>query len=515
MDRSEVNPSETGGRRVDARALLAGVLVAALASRLALAGSKSLVLDEFHSYFHATHAPLSAFWDALRSDNHPPLSFLAIGAAVDAFGRSELALRLPALLAGLLEIALVARLVRRLGGSARAAAAGALLLAVSAMHVDYGTQARMYAPFALAVTCALSGAVELVRAERPGRGSGRGAQAAVALGLAAAFHLHYFAVQYAVVLFAGAALACAVDGAPRRALRFVGPGAATVLLSAPWAWFGLRAQLGHELQPGGDDLSVRALAESYVHLFAHNVSLGGDAARWVFVAGACLALLLAALGALALLRDRARRPAGVVVVAVAFGAPAFCFALAQLAPRAGFTWHYVLPSAAPAAALAAVGALGVAGAAPRALRARTTALLAAAASGAALVGLHLASPATEDFRGAVAHALERARPLTPDEDVRVVSIEWQPALFPQGQPYDYYAPRIAGDAAPPREPIIEGAYAPERVGVLLRSDRVVLIRRSLPDTRTVVERLTAKFGPPERRGFGYGLDVLEFRASAE
>lgn len=512
MERPETNPAGTRGPRVDARALLVGVLVAAIASRIALAGSKSLVLDEFHSYFHATNGPLSSFRDALRRDNHPPLSFLAIGASADAFGRSELALRLPALLSGLLEIALVARLVRRLGGSARAAAAGALLLAVSAMHVDYGTQARMYAPFALAVTCALSGAVELVRG---GERAGRGAAAAVALGLAAAFHLHYFAVQYAVVLFAGGALACALDGAPRRALRLVGPGALTVLLCAPWAWSGLRPQLGHELQPGGDDLTVAALAESYVHLFAHNVSLAGDAARWVFVGGAGLALVLAALGALALLRSRATRPCGAVVVAAAFGAPAFSFALAQLAPRAGFTWHYVLPSAAPAAVLAAIGAFGTAGAAVRAARARSAALAAAAVTGAVLVGLHLASPATEDFRGAVAHTLERARPLAPGEDVRVVAIEWQPSLFPQGQPYDYYAPRIAGDAAPPRAEIHEGGFAPIDVGALLRADRVVLMRRSLPDTRTVVERLTARFGPPERRGFGYGLDVLEFRAGTD
>jgi len=512
VDGSVVDPARAGARRADARALLAAVLVAALASRLVLAGSKSLVLDEFHSYFHATNRPLSSFRDALLRDNHPPLSFLAIGASADAFGRSELALRLPALLAGLLEIALVARLVRRLGGSARAAAAGALLMAVSAMHLDYGTQARMYAPFALAVTCALSGAVELVRGD--GR-AGRGASAAVALGLAAAFHLHYFAVQYAVALLGGAVLACALDGAPRRALRFAAPGALAALLCAPWAWSGLRAQLGHELQPGGDDLTLAALAESYVHLFAHNVSLAGDAARWVFVAGAGLALGLAALGALALLRDRATRPGGAVVVAVAFGAPALSFALAQLAPRAGFTWHYVLPSAAPAAALAAIGALGVAGAAVRAARARAAALLAAAASGAVLVGLHLASPATEDFRGAVAHTLERARPLAPGEDVRVVAIEWQPKLFPQGQPYDYYAPRLAGDDAPPRAEILEGRFAPVDIPALLEADRVVLVRRSLPDTRSVVERLTARFGAPERRRFGYGLDVLEFSSRAE
>ncbi|MEM9803114.1 MAG: hypothetical protein AAGA20_22535, partial [Planctomycetota bacterium] len=250
-----------------------------------------------------------------------------------------------------------------------------------------------------------------------------------------------------------------------------------------------------------DDLGVVALLESYVHLFAHNLSFGGPTGRWFFAGAAAALLLIAARGALLALGAPASRTAGVLLGAAAFAVPAFAWGLAQVLPRAGFTWHYVLPSAAAAAALAGIGARGRA-----ASIVATVALLLTATLGA----LHLVRPATEDFRGAVAYALRAVEGADPDEDVRVVSVEYQPALFPQGQPWDYYAPRLS--ATPPaREPMLEREFSVADPESLLAADRVVLVRRSVPDELFLMRALREAMGAPiDFVDFGYGVDVITF-----
>ena len=153
--------------------LALGLLAIAASTRVWYALTKSLVLDEFHSTYHAFAASGADFLSRLALDNHPPLSFLLIGTASEALGRSELALRSPAIVLGLVEIALVARLAAQLGASRGRALLAAALLATSAMHFDYGTQARMYVPHALMITACLSAFVTLVREDGEGRGAPR------------------------------------------------------------------------------------------------------------------------------------------------------------------------------------------------------------------------------------------------------------------------------------------------------------------------------------------------------
>jgi len=476
-------------------ATLVAILVGAALSRIAMAGSKSLVIDEFHSWYHATRPDLSTFFEGLRLDNHPPLSFLVIGVARAALGSAELALRSPALIAGLVEIALVARLARQLAGP-RASILGALLLATSSLHFDYGTQARMYALLALAITVAVSALIELIGREQPARG----ARVALTLSAAAAFHTHYFGLQYLGVLAVGAAVAASACKTPERARRLLAPLLAAAALSLPWALTGFRAQLANELPPGGDDIGVLALVESFVHLFTHNLSFGGETGRFAFAAAGGLALILAGCGAVRLLHDESTRAAGILLASCAFAVPIVAWGLAHVLPRAGFTWHYVLPSAASAAVLAAAGARG---------RVGTAAVAVALVGTTALCALHLGRPATEDFRGAIAYALDAANAGGEDETVRIVSVEWQPALFPQGQPYDYYAPRLA--ATPPvREPMVEGGFTVVDPARLMEADRVIVIRRSLPDEQFLLTTLRTSFGAPEQAKFGYGVDVLIF-----
>lgn len=467
-----------------ARLALFALLVLALALRVAGALRKSLVLDEFHTWFHATRPSLQAFFETLELDNHPPLGFAVVAAARVVFGASELALRTPALLFGVVELALLFLLARRLSGP-RVALAATALLALSSLHVDFSSQARMYALHSLAASTTLVALLRLLEAP-----PSRTAQVALALSLATAFHTHYFGGQYVIVYALALGLASALDPSLRPKLaRLLAPVGVAALLCAPWALTGFAEQLGHALPPGGDRHSPVELAEAFVHLFFLNVRLGGDGWREAFIAGGGALLLIAARGAWRLLRDPAQRGAGVMYVAGAFGAPLFAWLLALALPRAGFNWHYVLPSALPMALLAAAGARGL-------LRYLFGGALALAAL---LTGLNLATPGTEDFRGAVARALELHRP-----GDALISVEWQPALFPQGQPYDYYAPRLV-DAPPQRLPLEHFTLPDPRV--LDSAQRVIVVRKSLPPGQHLAQLLEARFVRVQQESFGFDLDV--------
>ena len=86
-----------------------------LTLRAYFAGQKGLVLDEFHSDFHASRATFSELLQSVRADNHPPLSFALISLAQDLFGKSDFALRIPALIAAALEFTFVGLLARPYG----------------------------------------------------------------------------------------------------------------------------------------------------------------------------------------------------------------------------------------------------------------------------------------------------------------------------------------------------------------------------------------------------------------
>ncbi|MEM8711493.1 MAG: hypothetical protein AAGG01_11110 [Planctomycetota bacterium] len=504
------------------------VLLFAVVTRASYAIQKSLVLDEFHSYFHATAASLAAFQDGLWQDNHPPLSFLIIGAARDALGSEAWALRTPALLFGLLDIAVVASLAGALvrqasrttsaacGISGYAPALAAALLAASTLHFDYGTQVRMYALHGLCITVVTYALIALLARDEGGANRIavttrlRGPAACYAIASLAAFYNHYFAVQY-VALLSVAFVILAWRSRKRAALRaFIAAAAAAFVAALPWALTGLRHQIEHALPPGGDDVSAQAVAESFVQLFFHNIRFGGELGRWAFVAGAALALLVAARGFLLCLRDERLRQGGLLLATAGFALPVVSAGVAAALPRAGFNWHYVLPSSAAIAVLFGVGASG---------RIAQAAAAISVALASALVGLHLVNPATEDFRGAVAHALSVCQPRSEDEVIRVVSVEWQPALFPQGQPFDYYAPRLAkasGSPAPEREAMREGEFTVAALERLREADRVVMVRRSLPGDQHLLRELLKTHELLERREFGFGTDVRVFgRRSAE
>lgn len=462
------------------------VLLGAAAVRVAFALEKGLVLDEFHTYFHSTREGWQAFRATLLRDNHPPLSFLVIGGGMRAFGDDELVLRLPAILCGLLELVLVARLARPLGR--RRAALAAALVALSTLHLDWSTQARMYAFLSLAVTGLTVALVEhLEGAPRRRRW--------MVLWVVFGFHSHYYTAHYSVVLAGGVlALAIADRALWPRVRALVPAGVLALALCAPWLLTGFREQLGHALPPGGDDVGLVPLLQALGHLFYLNVFLA-EGGRPAMLLGAAAMLGLAAWGTTRGLREDPRRTCLLVVSAV--GVPILATVLALAWSRAGFTWNYVLPSCAPMAVLAARGV----GSGPLATARRLAAGYALATMGW-LVGLHLASDGTEDFPGAVRRILELHRP-----GDAVVSVEYQPPFFAQGLPWDYYAPRLAED--PPERVPMRGYDVGDR-RPLARADRVLVLVSKLPADRGVRKWLERERELVRDESFGFGRRVLVY-----
>lgn len=133
------------------------ILLVALGLRVALVGGHLLWNDEIYT---AQVSELT--WGGIVAetslDVHPPLFYFLTHAAVVAFGKSELALRLPSLLLGLLAIWLTWRLARLAAPGCEALAAG--LLAVSSFAVYYSNEARQYNLLMVAVLLATLGAME-------------------------------------------------------------------------------------------------------------------------------------------------------------------------------------------------------------------------------------------------------------------------------------------------------------------------------------------------------------------
>lgn len=129
-------------------------------------GANSLWIDELATLLTARF-PLGAIpGAALQGDAfEPPLYFWLIHLVIDLWGESELVLRLPSAIAGVLTIPVVWRLMREVGAGRRAADLCALLVAVHPLHLWYSQEAR---PYALMIWAGLLSLLSLAMALRGG-----------------------------------------------------------------------------------------------------------------------------------------------------------------------------------------------------------------------------------------------------------------------------------------------------------------------------------------------------------
>ena len=132
--------------------------VAGLVLRLA-ALRGSLWYDEAFSVWLAG-LPLDRLIQATIYDVHPPAYYLFLWGICRAFGNSEVAIRMPSLLAGMALIFVVYRLAGRVGLSPPARLMTAGMVALMPFQIYYSTEARSYSFQMLAVSLAAVGLLE-------------------------------------------------------------------------------------------------------------------------------------------------------------------------------------------------------------------------------------------------------------------------------------------------------------------------------------------------------------------
>ena len=131
------------------------ILALALVTRLAVI-QQPLWYDEAYTAM-LIQLPIHDMWSAIVGDVHPPTWYL-IERVFSVLGTSEVVLRLPSLLLGLLAIYLTWHIARHLGDLAGLVAAG--IMAVAPFPVYYSVEARMYSLLMCATLVAVIGALE-------------------------------------------------------------------------------------------------------------------------------------------------------------------------------------------------------------------------------------------------------------------------------------------------------------------------------------------------------------------
>lgn len=170
-----------------------GITGIALVFRLYNLGSQSLWFDETYTLFVA-RLPLNESWKFLVADGvHPPL-FYWIEKIFLSFGESELIVRLPALIFGVLAIPAL-YLVGRNWVPEKQALFASALLAISPYHIWYSQEARMYSGL-LFLAIVIMGLFH-ANIGRPSRGK----RIAFVLSSSIAYLMHYFTLLLPLIQF--------------------------------------------------------------------------------------------------------------------------------------------------------------------------------------------------------------------------------------------------------------------------------------------------------------------------
>ncbi len=119
--------------------------------------------------------------------------------------------------------------------------------------------------------------------------------------------------------------------------------------------------------------------------------------------------------------------------------------------------------------------------------------------------LHALDRGREDYLGAARAVLARAGP----ED-GVVAADWQPALFPHGGAWRFYAARLGAPGRLPREIEHTDDFSLADERALDGVPRVFAILRSIPDGVGLLRALRARYALEKKERFGEGIWLLTF-----
>jgi hypothetical protein len=298
-----------GGHRVlakiDSRVRLGllATLLAAFGLRVHRLATPELRGDEAFGYFFS----LRAFDDIVRAtvslrEPHPVASYFIEKAWLSWAGHSEFALRFVSVWFGVLAVALIYRLARRLQLSSNTALIAAVLLAVSPYAVWHSQDARMYA-ISLALTLFSTWlALEALQRQRWTTWLAYLAISWVAL------HTHYFALFILIAqnLFV-ISRSLILRNRRRQLPLWLGVQAALIILYLPWLVQVL--PILTEYAGNGDSPSFLAMIERSLSVFAAGQTGPAGWSPWL----ALLSLLLMAFGAVRLAlvpSDDGNKPGG-------------------------------------------------------------------------------------------------------------------------------------------------------------------------------------------------------------
>jgi uncharacterized membrane protein len=236
---------EPDSARNDRTALLLLVLVIAAGAALRLYGldAQSLWNDELSSWERSNHATLSdVITKGVRTDVHPPGYQVLVYAVIHTLGDSEIALRLPSAIAGVLAIAAIYALGLQLY-TRREALIAATLIAFSYQPLYYSQEGRAYSLLLLLSILSAHFWFRITRRLEADATPGLSAQVGYLLSAAAACYLHYFGLLLVAVQFAGWGALFLTR--PRALGRVALLGLGVALAYAPWLPF-LLEEFGRE-----------------------------------------------------------------------------------------------------------------------------------------------------------------------------------------------------------------------------------------------------------------------------
>lgn len=218
-------------------AVLACLTLAGLLVRFYRLDVQNFWLDELWTAAASDPAQPLGEWLAewILPDVHPPLYYLIIRAWRELFGASELALRLPSTLFGLLAVAVVP-LVQRWTPFVRRPWALAALLATATGAILYAQEARAYTLLIFLTTAATCLGVAMAR--RIEAGQPISGPALLLAGITVAFeYVHYFGALVGAGTFGALFLFALMRGNRRAAGVVLVAGAVSILLFLPWVAF--------------------------------------------------------------------------------------------------------------------------------------------------------------------------------------------------------------------------------------------------------------------------------------
>jgi len=443
------------------RALLAGVLVLALAERLAGAGAR-LTGDEGYTWLVSSAPSASAFLGHLANfENTPPLFYLLAAPLSDG---GPALLRLPSVLAGTAAVGVLYAIVRPLLGTPTALLC-ALALAILPEQAAFSDDARGFMLCEVALLVALWAAVRLAG------GAPRRWWWLWGGGAVAALYSEYDAA-----LFLGALLVALLAlGRPARRDTLVF-GLAPALAFIPWTGELVRSigQVDHtKAWPFAPRVSPAAVRDVLVPEFLGRFGrMSSPAARNAELAG--LVAVLAAAGTYLLRRDRAHTGAWWLIIGGGLGTVAAHVLSPALGGPALLAERYLV-------VVAPLGVIVVAGAIARSSHARW-ALPAAAVALAPLAGVLLANRARGDSQPDPA----RYRMLVTSGGTRTVITNSAAILYYLDGQHPIFAPTGI-------TPALERACAtPSRLPLAIIDDTEIGHPISGPGTTTTVGALTVR-----------------------